>query len=162
MHSNDREKMRPGDRTSETGFTIVEMLIVVTILSLVALIANTSYRNFRERAILNRAARVVAADMALTRSFAIRERQNVSLVADEANRTYTIRTAAGDTLAVRSLDSDSDLAIDSLNVLAAGDSITFNSRGLLLTAFARVDVGRASGDRQVQVNGVGRARIINP
>ena len=154
--------MRPGDRTSERGFTIVEMLIVVTILSLVSLMANTSFRSFRERAILNRAARVVAADMALTRSHAIRERQNVSLVADEASRTYAIRMANGDTLAVRVLDSSSDFAVDSLNVLAAGDSITFNSRGLLLTAFARVDVGRASGDRQVQVNGVGRSRIIKP
>lgn len=154
--------MRPGDRTSERGFTLVEMLIVVTILSLVSLIANTSFRNFRERATLNRAARVIAADMALTRSYAIRERQNVSLVADEASRTYAIRTAGGDTLAVRSLDSSTDLAIDSLNVLAAGDSITFNSRGMLLTAVAQVDVGRASGDRRVQVNGIGRARIIQP
>jgi len=154
--------MRPGDGTSERGFTIVEMLIVVTILSLVALLANTSFRNFRERAILNRAARVVATDMALTRSLAIRERQNVSLVADESGLTYAIRNANGDTLAVRSLDSSSDFAVDSLNVLAAGDSITFNSRGMLLTAVARVDVGRASGDRQVQVNGVGRARIIKP
>ena len=154
--------MRPGDRTSERGFTIVEMLIVVTILSLVSLLANTSFRNFRERAILNRAARVVAADMALTRSLAIRERQNVSLVADEAGRTYVIRNADGDTLAVRSLDSSTDLPIDSLNVLATGDSITFNSRGWLLTAVARVDIGRASGDRQVQVNGVGRSRIIKP
>jgi prepilin-type N-terminal cleavage/methylation domain-containing protein len=154
--------MRPGDRTSECGFTIVEMLIVVTILSLVSLLANTSFRNFRERAILNRAARVVATDMALTRSLAIRERQNVSLVANEASRSYAIRNANGDTLAVRSFDSSSDFAIDSLNVRAAGDSITFNSRGLLLTAAARVDVGRASGDRQVQVNGVGRARIIKP
>ena len=154
--------MRPGDRTSERGFTLVEMLIVVTILSLVSLIANTSFRNFRERATLNRAARVIAADMALTRSYAIRERQNVSLVADEASRTYAIRTAGGDTLAVRSLDSSTDLAIDSLNVLATGDSITFNSRGMLLTAVAQVDVGRASGDRRVQVNGIGRARIIQP
>jgi len=154
--------MRPGDRTSERGFTLVEMLIVVTILSLVSLIANTSFRNFRERATLNRAARVIAADIALTRSYAIRERQNVSLVADEASRTYAIRTAGGDTLAVRSLDSSTDLAIDSLNVLATGDSITFNSRGMLLTAVAQVDVGRASGDRRVQVNGIGRARIIQP
>jgi prepilin-type N-terminal cleavage/methylation domain-containing protein len=154
--------MRPGDRTSERGFTLVEMLIVVTILSLVSLIANTSFRNFRERATLNRAARVIAADMALTRSYAIRERQNVSLVADEASRTYAIRTADGDTLAVRSLDSSTDLAIDSLNVLATGDSITFNSRGMLLTAVAQVDVGRASGNRRVQVNGIGRARIIQP
>lgn len=158
----ERDKMRPGDRTSERGFTIVEMLIVVTILSLVTLMANTSYRNFRERAILNRAATVVASDMALTRSYAIRERQSVSLVADEANRMYVIRSASGDTLGARIFDAESDLAVDSLNVLAAGDSITFNSRGMLTTAFARVDVGRASGDRQVQVNGTGRSRIIKP
>jgi prepilin-type N-terminal cleavage/methylation domain-containing protein len=154
--------MRPEHRTSERGFTIVEMLIVVTIISLVGLLANTSYRSFRERAILNRAATVVASDMALTRSYAIRERQNVSLVADEANRRYVIRTAAGDTLAARIFDSTTDLSVDSLNIRASGDSITFNSRGMLTTAFAQVDVGRASGDRRVQVNGIGRARIIQP
>lgn len=154
--------MRPGDRASESGFTLVEMLIVVTILSLVSLIANTSFRNLRERTTLNRAARVVATDMSLTRSLAIRERQNVSLVADEVGLTYAIRNVNGDTLAVRSLDSTTDVAVNSLDVRAAGDSITFNSRGMLLTAFAEVDVGRASGDRRVQVNGVGRARIITP
>jgi Tfp pilus assembly protein FimT len=52
------------------------MLITLTIMSVVGLMANTSYRNFRERTILNRAAQVIAADVALTRTYAIRERAN--------------------------------------------------------------------------------------
>jgi prepilin-type N-terminal cleavage/methylation domain-containing protein len=152
----------PGTRC-ERGFTLVELLIVITIIAVVGLIATTSFRSFRERSILNRAARVVAADAALTRSFAIRERLNVSLVADEAARTYVIRNANGDTLAHRFFNAGSELQVASLDVAADGDSLTFNPRGLLASGgFAQIDVGRNDGARQVQVNAVGRARIVVP
>ena len=146
----------------QKGFTLVELLIAITIFSVVGLMANTSYRNFRERAVLNRAAHVVASDVALTRSYAIRERENVSLVANEAARRYEIRTATGTVLKTRWFDADSELPLDSLDLRTPGDSITFNSRGLMTTAWrvARIDIGRSSGDRNVMVNAMGKARIF--
>lgn len=155
--------MRLPDTRCESGFTLVELLIVVTIIAVVGLISTTSFRSFRERSTLTRAAEVVAADASLTRSFAIRERLNVSLVADEAARTYVIRSASGDTLARRFFDAGSDLQLHSLDVLAAGDSLTFNPRGLLVSGgFAQIGVGRNDAARQVQVNAVGRARVVSP
>ena len=68
-------------RSNQSGFTLVELLIGITIMSVVGLIANSSFRDFRRRTILDRAAHVVAADAALTRTYAIRERANVSMVA---------------------------------------------------------------------------------
>lgn len=136
------------------------MLITLTIMSVVGLIANTSYRDFRERTILNRAAEVIASDVALTRTYAIRERANISMVADESNRTYQIRDAAGNVLKTRWFDADSDLRLVQLNILTSGDSLTFNARGMLLSAFALIDVGSDSDSRRVTVNGLGRHRII--
>ena len=146
-------------RSNQRGFTLVELLITVTIMSIVGLIANTSFRNFRQRTILNRAAQVVAADAALTRTYAIRERGNVSLVADENTQSYQIRNENGTVLKTRQFDVDSDLPLDSLNIVNAGDSLTFNSRGMLVSAFAVIDVGTDAGSRRVTVNGLGRHRV---
>jgi len=147
-------------RGNQRGFTLVEMLITLTIMSVVGLIANSSYRDFRERTILNRAAEVIAADVALTRTYAIRERANVSMVADESNQTYQIRDAAGNVLKTRWFDADSDLRLEQLDVRTFGDSLTFNARGMLVSAFALIDVGSDSDSKRVVVNGLGRHRII--
>jgi prepilin-type N-terminal cleavage/methylation domain-containing protein len=146
-------------RGNQRGFTLVELLIGITIMSVVGLMANTSFRNFRQRTILNRAAQVVAADAALTRTYAIRERTNISLVADEPNQRYEIRDASGTVLKTRWFDAESDLRLDSLNIVNAGDSLTFNARGMLVSAFAIIDIGSDAGSRRVTVNGLGRHRI---
>jgi len=153
--------MRLLRRSNQGGFTLVELLITITIMSVVGLMANTSFRNFRQRTILNRAAQVVAADAAMTRTYAIRERTNVSLVADEGARTYQIRDASGNVLKTRWFDADSDLRLDALDVLNSGDSLTFNARGMLTSAFAVIDVGSTAGSKRVIVNGLGRHRVIS-
>lgn len=146
-------------RGNQRGFTLVELLIGLTIMSVVGLMANTSFRNFRQRTILNRAAQVVAADAAMTRTYAIRARANVSMVADESNQSYQIRDAAGNVLKTRWFDADSDLRLSDLDIRLAGDSLTFNARGMLVSAFALIDVGSDSDSKTVTVNGLGRHRI---
>jgi prepilin-type N-terminal cleavage/methylation domain-containing protein len=145
---------------NQHGFTLVELLITITILSVVGLMANTSFRTFRQKTILNRAARVVAADAAMTRTYAIRQRANVSLVADESTQSYQIRDASGTVLKTRWFDVDSDLPLDSLDVLNTGDSLTFNARGMLVSSFAVIDVGSSAGSKRVIVNGLGRHRVV--
>ncbi len=152
--------MRAEAGKGQAGFTLIELLIVVVLIAVVSLIAATGYRGFRERSILNRAARTVAADVALARSYAIRNRGNVSLVALEAPPRYELRDAAGNVLKARWFDGGSDLPLTSLDVQATGDSVTFNSRGMLISAPARIDVVRTSATRQVQVSALGRSRIV--
>lgn len=146
-------------RHNQSGFTLVELLIVLSIVSLSLLIANNSYTSFRESSALNRAARVVAADAALARSYAIRNRTSVALVADETDRSYVIRDPAGNVYLTRVFDAASEMRLDSLDVLLPGDSIPFNSRGMLTFGTATVDVDRAGGGRRVTLNAIGRWQI---
>lgn len=146
-------------RNSQSGFTLVELLIVLSIVSLSLLIANNSYTSFRESSALNRAARVVAADAALTRSYAIRNRTSVALVADETERSYVIRDQSGNVYLTRVFDASSEMRLDSLDVLLPGDSIAFNSRGMLTLGTATVDIDRAGGGRRVTLNAIGRWQI---
>lgn len=146
-------------RDKQAGFTLVELLIVLSIVSLSMLIANSSYRSFRESSALNRAARVVAADVALARSYAIRNRTAVALVADESARSYVIRDDAGNVYLNRVFDAASEMGLASLDVSLPGDSIAFNSRGMLNLGAATIDVGRSGDGRRVTLNAIGRWRI---
>lgn len=144
---------------NEAGFTLVELLIVLSIVSLSMLIANSSYISFRESSALNRAARVVAADVALARSYAIRNRTAVALVADETARSYVIRDGTGNVYLNRAFDAASEMALESFDVSLPGDSISFNSRGMLNLGAATIDVGRSGDSRRVTLNAIGRWRI---
>ena len=145
---------------SQRGFTLVEMLIVLSIVSLAMLMANSSFHTFRKSATLNRAARVIAADVALTRSYAIRHRTQVALVADESTQSYVIRDSGGTVYLTRVFDASSEMLIESLDVGIAGDSVAFNERGLMSGAGSvNIDIARSGSGRRVQVNAVGRWRI---
>lgn len=150
-----RERMN-----NQSGFTLVELLIVLSIVSLSLLIANNSYTSFRESSALNRAARVVAADAALARSYAIRNRTAVALVADETERSYVIRDQAGNVYLNRVFDAASEMRLETLDVRLPGDSIPFNSRGMLTLGTATVDVDRGGGSRRVTLNAIGRWQIM--
>lgn len=144
---------------SESGFTLVEMLIVLSIVSLSLLIANNSYIAFRESSTLNRAARVIAADVGLARSYAIRNRTAVALVADEATASYVVRDATGTVYLRRAFDASSEMRLETLDVKLPGDSVAFDSRGMLTLGTASVEVGRSGGSREVDFNAIGRWRI---
>ncbi|MFQ5890057.1 MAG: GspH/FimT family pseudopilin [Gemmatimonadota bacterium] len=143
------------------GFTLIELLIVLTIGAVILGVGTTSYREFTEATTASKAARLVAGDATLTRSYAIRRRANVSLVADEATRSYVIREAGGAVLSSRSFDASSELPLTALDVDTAGDSLTFNSRGLLVgAAQVEIDVTRYDRAFRVQLNALGRHQIL--
>ena len=146
-------------RHGQEGFTLVELLIVMSIVSLSLLIANSSYMAFRESSTLNRAARIVAADAGLARSYAIRNRTTVSLVADEADREYVLRDAAGTVYLTRDFAGSTEITLEALDVKLPGDSITFNSRGLMASGSATVEMSRSGRGRRVLLNAIGRWQI---
>lgn len=143
-----------------SGFTIIELLIAIVMMAVLLALVYGGYRQFNEAMAVKKSAGLVGADVALTRSYAIQRRSLVSIVADESERIYMIRDTSGVILARRSFDRGSALPLDRLDVKTEGDSLTFNSRGLLVAGGGiEIDVGRGDRDRTVSVNALGRYQV---
>lgn len=148
----------PESRAS--GFTIVELLIAIIMATVLLSVVYGGYRQFNEAVVVKKATALMGADVALTRSYAIQNRSNVSLVADETSRNYAIRDTSGAVLGVRSFDDESDLPLDRFDVKADGDSLTFNARGLMAGGGGvEIDVARGDRVRTLSVNALGRYRV---
>lgn len=147
--------------TGAGGFTLLEVLVVVTLLGIAMGIAFSGWQSYNRAAIVDRAARALTGDVAVTRSQAIQQGQNVSLVADQAARTYEIRTNDGLVLANGDFSAGSDIPLTSLSVSASGDSLTFNPRGMLVQAPVTIEVERMGQSKRIEVNALGRTHREN-
>ena len=154
-----RERKAPRSAGQE-GFTLVELLIVIAMFSILVAVGFRGFKQFNESTIVDQAARALTSDVTLARSFAIRRGENVALVADEGGRSYVIRDGSGTILASTDMSSTSDTPLTLLDVKATGDSITFNSRGMLTSGgTVEIDLGRTGLTKKVDVSALGRTRV---
>lgn len=112
-----------------SGFTLIEMIMVLLIASVMTSIAAGQYRTYMDRIGPERAARMVGTYIATTRSFAIQSRAPVTLFADPVQRKLWIRTST-DTIRSVELGAETEYLVTSLEMDFPGDSMTFSSRGI--------------------------------
>ena len=139
----------------------MEFAIALSSMAVVSAVALGAFRQYSESMSARKAAVQFASDVGLTRSFAIQRREDVSLVVNESGRTYVVRDAAGTVFMRRDFSgtANADLALTSMVLNTTGDSLTFNSRGLLSTGTARATLARRDRSHQVTVNGLGRTTL---
>ncbi len=138
----------------------MELMIAIVVAGILLALGFAGYREFNEAITVRKAAKTLASDLALTRSFAIQRRANISMVINETDRSYVIRARDGTALVGRSFDAASGLGLERMVLDVAGDSITFNSRGLLVGASSvQVGVGRGERAQRISVNALGRYTI---
>ncbi len=138
---------------------MVELAVSLATTGVLLAMGYGAFRQYAEAATARKASVQLAADVSLTRSFAIQRRESVSLVANEANRSYVIRDTAGTVLMRRDFGVGSDLPLTTVVVSTSGDSLTFNSRGLLVPSSAQVALGRRGRSHVVRINALGRTTI---
>ena len=145
-------------RHRNAGFTLVEMLMVVLIVSVLTSIAAGQYRGYLDRVGPERAARLIGSYVSLTRGYAIQRRAPVSLVMDVTDRKMWIRTTT-DTIQSLELGDDTDFRIVTLTMGFPGDSLSFSSRGVCrecgLTGTGSITVAGENAEYLVTFNALG-------
>lgn len=130
----------------ESGFTILELTIVLLLSALTLGYAGLTFSGYFRRLSAQRAALVFARDLKLAREAALRSRQPVVIRFDETDLWYeVVQESSGTELVRRRFGKDGDIALSAINLLMSGDSIALSSRGV-------VDLSNAGG-------GLGEARF---
>ena len=137
------------------GFTLAEMLIVLVIIGIALAMAVPRMQGVLHGSALRGALNQMASDLTLSRLRAVRSATRVSLTINAAGTGYMVvvdPTGTIDTLKSVSFANDAK----GLTFSPANTSITFDSRGLLVTGTTTVTATRQGRSDSLMVTGVGR------
>jgi len=135
------------------GFTLPEMLIVLTMLATMTALGWSGLRSFREASALRAAARQVVAELSLARRLAVNRRETVRFAA--ASDDLALTAEDGAVLVRLALAGPDALPVDSLRLRPA--TLRFNARGQAAPGSVYLYRGRRS--IRIVCNFLGRLRI---
>lgn len=135
------------------GFTLVELLIALTVLGTLLTLSWTGVRTFREASALRGAARQVVAELSLARRIAVNRRETVRFAA--AGDDLALTAEDGGVLIRLALAGPDALPVDSLRVRPA--TLRFNARGQAAPGSVYLYRGRRS--IRIVCNFLGRLRV---
>jgi prepilin-type N-terminal cleavage/methylation domain-containing protein len=127
------------------GFTIVELLIVMTISAVGLGFAALAFTGYFERVAAENAAQVFAQDLVLARSWAVRSREPVVIRFYEASLWYEVEAQNTATeVARRRFGVNADIDLSAVTLEVTGDSLVFDSRGIADLSGAGGPLGTAT------------------
>ncbi len=147
------------------GFTLLELVVVLTLSGLVLGFAGLTFSGFFQRSSARRAAQLFAQDLTAARSYAVRSREAVVIRFYESSLWYEIATQTTATEVVRrrfGINADIDLSAVTLDI--TGDSLVFSARGVADLSGASGALGTATFSSgaityTVSFNGMGASKI---
>lgn len=127
--SDFRSIDRAGRRS---GFTLIEILVVLVIAAIGTGIAVSSFGLFQARASARGAAQTFSRDLAQARAWARRSNEPVTVNFDETAGAlrYTVVGSAGDTIADRRFGAGGEIRLDSIQLGMEGDTLRFGASGI--------------------------------
>lgn len=144
----------------ESGFTIVEMMVVILIMSVLAGIAITGYLNMRPSLRLSGASRRIAGELMAARMKAISQNNNFKIslrtqeydILDDDNSDGTYDEVEGETKETKNIQ-DMYLGVSFITTV----DITYTPRG---TATPQtITLENSSGSKSITVSIAGRVKI---
>jgi prepilin-type N-terminal cleavage/methylation domain-containing protein len=141
------------------GFSLLEIIIVLSLMSILAAIGALEHHALRARLNLGRAARQVLMDLRMTRMRAVTDHVNYRLVFPRDSRTYQAQRKSGGEYRDAGVPVSLPAGIVIMNCTARDYSISFVPRGNA-GSFGTVTIGNAEGDvRHVSVDIAGQVRV---
>ncbi len=146
------------------GFSLIEILVVLVLTVILMGITALVFSGYQERTSARQAATLFGRDLSLAKSAALRGRERVTIRFDEPGREYRVLREAGDTLFTRRFSDGSDIELSQINLELPGDSLWFDSRGVVDLSGASGSLGtaifRAGGTSYtLSFNSMGASRV---
>jgi prepilin-type N-terminal cleavage/methylation domain-containing protein len=157
------QALKGDESTDRLGFTLLEVLFVITISVILMAIVVSSFSTYTRERSAQQAAYLLSRDLRLARATAIGSRQRVSLVVARSTRSYLVRDAIGTVVVRRTFATDSDMIIESLTLSLPGDSVTFSAQGVVTNmtgAIAEAVIRSPTREYVVRFNATGSSRIV--
>ena len=126
------------------GFSLLEILVVLVLMIIFTGTTSLVFVGYQERTSAYQAAHMFGRDLTLARSVALRGRERVTIRFDEPSQEYRVLRASGDTLLTRRYSDGSDVQLTQIDLDLPGDSLSFDSRGI-------VDLSGAGGSLGVAI-----------
>jgi len=148
----------------ERGFTLFELIIVITILGIASAIAVPAFSSWRSRTAVDSAAKSVLAHLKQSRVKAMAENRNVSITFTSSSYTFDANTSGNCGLCksetIPFSQFSSNLKITTNNQAQVAATQTFKSRG---TTSNRTIYFCVQGfSKRVVINIIGRAYLCTP
>jgi len=113
------------------GFTLLEMVMVLTITAIGLSFAGVAFNSYYQRVSAERAAQVFAQDLTLARDWAVRSREPVVIRFYETSLWYEVEAQTSSTeVARRRFGVNADIDLSSVALDMTGDSVVFDVRGV--------------------------------
>ena len=113
------------------GFTLLEMMIVLTISAVGLTFALLSFGGYFQRVNAEHAAQVFAQDLSLARAMAVRSREAVVIRFYEGSLWYEVEAQTSTTeVARRRFGVNADIDLSGIGLDFPGDSVVFDQRGI--------------------------------
>ncbi|MGD8288974.1 MAG: type II secretion system protein [Gemmatimonadota bacterium] len=128
-----------------SGFTLIEMIVVLSITAIGLTFAGVAFNSYFQRVSAERAAQVFAQDLTLARDWAVRSREPVVIRFYEGSLWYEVEAQSSATeVARRRFGVNADIDLSGVTLDFAGDSVVFNSRGIADLSGAGGPLGTAT------------------
>lgn len=109
------------------GFTLLEMLVAISIITVIVVIGLPFYRNLMQNLNLSSATRTMASDLRYAQQLSVTSQVNHQVIFDLISESYQIKNSQTQTI-IKIAPLPDDISLDSVNDLP-DNTITFNATG---------------------------------
>jgi len=144
---------------TRAGFTIMELMMVITLVGIIAAMAMPRISQVMTRSGASQAAGVVATDFEYAVSLAARQRRPVRIACDCANGIYTFSDRASGTLLFRRRIGGTDGGFGLTALTFSSSSVEIFPSGITSGALT-VTLDASGATRQVTLSSAGFVRVV--
>ncbi|HPN89620.1 MAG TPA: GspH/FimT family protein [Candidatus Paceibacterota bacterium] len=117
----------PKDNHRHGGFTLMEVIIIMSIIGIIALISLPVYQKIQPNLSLDSETREIASNLRYAQQLAVTEQKNYGVVFNQALNSYTIKNTETEEI-IKNFNIQSQISIDNISGFT-NDTVIFNVTG---------------------------------